>query len=293
MTLLIVILSMLVCVLLLLLFLHIHVTRSLARQLRMLRELDTNQHIHSQNGTANALINEINLLLKELREQQADYQQKVHALEQMLTNLSHDLRTPLTSAMGYVSILRSSEPSPEEIERELCIVENRLSRLEELIDSFFEFSKVISSGKKPEMTELNLIAVLEESIVHYYDDFTSQGRQITLRCDAQRLMLLSNREMLLRVFDNLIGNAWKHSSGNLIVTVELTDGIALHFQNNTAQPIDIVHIFDEFYTTDISRTRGNTGLGLAIARQFTELLGGQISATQENEVLCLTIRWDL
>lgn len=293
MTLLIAILSMLVCVLLLLLFLHSHEIRDLARQLRMLREQDTNQQLHSRNGTADALINEINLLLKELHKQQADYQQRVHALDQMLTNLSHDLRTPLTSAMGYVSILRNCELPREEIEQELTIVENRLSRLEELIDSFFEFSKVISSEKKPEMTELNLIAVLEESIVHYYDDFTSQGRQITLRCDTHRLMLLSNRELLLRIFDNLIGNAWKHSSGDLLVTVELADGLALHFQNNAAQPIDTVHIFDEFYTTDISRTKGNTGLGLAIARQFTELLGGQISATQDNKVLCLTIRWDL
>ncbi len=142
------------------------------------------------------------------------------------------------------------------------------------IGSFFEFSQIISSGKQPEKTELNLVSVLEESIVHYYDDYCDRGRQIVFQCSTHRLLIASNQNMLLRIFDNLISNALKHGEGDLTVTVHNTEGVQILFENILLTPnLDVTHIFDEFYTTDISRTKGNMGLGLAIAKQFTEMLG--------------------
>lgn len=79
----------------------------------------------------------------------------------MMTNISHDLRTPLTSAMGYVGIMKNSDLSREEQKREIEIIEKRLIRLEELLDAFFEFSKIISGDNLPDMEEVNLVAVLE------------------------------------------------------------------------------------------------------------------------------------
>ena len=122
--------------------------------------------------------------------------------------------------------------------------------------------------------------MLEESIVHYYDDFSDKNRQIIFECDYRRLMVCSNQEMLLRIFDNLIGNALKHGAGDLTINVEKIDEIKITFQNELVSPdIDIEYIFDEFYTTDISRTKGSTGLGLAIAKEFTEMLGEKIEAS--------------
>ncbi|MBQ7004321.1 MAG: HAMP domain-containing histidine kinase [Oscillospiraceae bacterium] len=290
MTVAVIVLSIAAAVLLLLCILQKREMRHIEKQLAEIKDEDTNILIHSGNGTADALINRINTLLKELREMRAVYMQKSHSLEQMMTNISHDLRTPLTSAMGYINMIQHTDLPEEEKSRELAIVEKRLIRLEELIGSFFEFSQIISSGKQPEKTELNLVSVLEESIVHYYDDYCDRGRQIIFHCDTHRLLLSSNQNMLLRIFDNLISNALKHGEDDLTVTMQHTEGIRITFENVLSTPnLDTTHIFDEFYTTDISRTKGNTGLGLAIAKQFTEMLGGSISAETEGTLFRVMI----
>lgn len=266
-------------------------TKSITRQLREIGNSETNALIHAENGfTARELVNEINALLKAARDNRIYYQQKRHNLEQMMTNISHDLRTPLTSALGYIDLIRRSGLPPEEKSREIDIVGQRLHQLEELIDSFFEFSKVIAGDKQPDMEELNLAAVLEASIARYYDDYCAQNRQIAFYCEKTKLYIFSNRNMLTRIFDNLIGNALKHGLGNLTVSVHEDDAVQISFENRPADSgLDISRIFDEFYTTDISRTKGNTGLGLAIAKQFSEMLGGSISASYQEESFCVTV----
>lgn len=282
------------CILLFLLILQKKEMGNIAKQLRELKSKDTNAIIKSENGTADRLITEINALLKEMREIKIRYNQKNHALEQMMTNISHDLRTPLTSAMGYINLIQHLDLRDDEKSRELAIIEKRLIRLEELINSFFELSQIVSSGKEPEKSEINLVSVFEEAIVHYYDDYCNQDRQIVLQCEPRKLIFLSNQNMLLRIFDNLINNALKHGTGDLTITVETTENLRITFTNELASPdMDIDHIFDEFYTTDISRTKGNTGLGLAIAKQFTEMLGGNIQASQKGELFILTTQFPI
>jgi signal transduction histidine kinase len=266
--------------------------KNITRQLKAIRSKDTNELVHSMYGsrTADKLINETNEMLKEVRRNRVDYSKKSHALEQMMTNISHDLRTPLTSAMGYINLINGSELSEEEKSREIAIVEQRLARLEELINSFFELSKIISRDKAPDLERLNLTSVLEECIVHYFDDYCGQGREIVFNCSARKIEILSNKNMLMRIFDNLIGNAYKHGTGNLTVSVDNRNGIKISFENGICDSeIDIDRIFDEFYTTDISRTKGNTGLGLAIAKQFTQMLGGDISAEYRDDKFIVTV----
>lgn len=268
-------------ILLFLVLLQRHEIQGIARQLKEIAAQDTNLLVHSNgSGRPSAeLIDEINVLLREVQRSKVSFQQKRHALEQMMTNISHDLRTPLTSAMGYVHILRHSDLAGDERDREFAIVEKRLNRLAELIDSFFAFSQVISCGKEPDRSEVNVIAVLEEAISHYYDDYCSQGREILFQYGHSRQFLRSNAGMLLRIFDNLIGNALKHGDGSLTISVEASEDVRIRFANRLRDSaVDLDRIFDEFYTTDISRTKGNTGLGLAIVKQFTELLGGSVSA---------------
>lgn len=270
-------------ILLFLLILQKREIKKISDQLSEVKNQDTNLLIHSSGSgkTYTELINEINSLLRNIQKVKIQYEQKNHAIEQMLTNISHDLRTPLTSAMGYIHIIQNSDITEEEKSRELAIIEKRLIRLEELINSFFEFSQIISSGKQPEKEELNIITILEESIVHYYDDYNAKNRQIVLNCHENRIMINSNKNMLIRIFDNLISNAFKHGVGDLTVSInKVNDSLCIRFANELSEPdMDIEHIFDEFYTTDISRTKGNTGLGLAIVKQFAEMLGGKVSAT--------------
>lgn len=264
--------------------------RSIRRQLDVILSQETNELVHTENGSLTGLIERINRLLRETRRSRTQYNRRSHYLEQMMTNISHDLRTPMTSAMGFLNLVLYSDLPAEEKERELCIVEHRLIRLEELIDSFFELSRMISSDQRPQLEPVNLTEVLQESMANYFDDFCGQKREITFRCDRNRLMIESNRHMLMRIFDNLIGNACKHGTGNLVVTVRADEKIRLCFENGLDVPeIDTSAIFDEFYTTDMSRTKGNTGLGLAIAKQFTQILGGTISAEYDGKTFSVSV----
>lgn len=280
-------------ILVILLFVNISQRREAERIAKQLEELmlqDTNMLIHSENGTSKELIVAINRLLKNSRENRTIYKKKSHALEQMMTNISHDLRTPLTSAMGYIDLIQHSDMDEEEKKRELEIVWKRLVRLEELINSFFELSQIVSADKLPVMTDLNLVAVLEEAIAHYYDDYLAKNREIEFVCEHRKIMIDSNRSMLMRIFDNLIGNTLKHGCGKLTIEVSKELPLQVSFSNMIlSKDIDVEHIFDEFYTTDISRTKGNTGLGLAIAKQFTDILGGEIHAQVDGEYFVAVI----
>ncbi len=264
--------------------------RKMAEEIHEISKEQSNRLLHRTSGLVSGrLIEEINEVLREIRNGEIWLKRRQGEVNLMMTNISHDLRTPLTSALGYMDMVMHSQMPEEEKTALLQMIERRLQRLNELVDSFFEFSKVIAGNEAPQMEELNLVSVLEEAISHYYDDYCDCNRTIAFHCPENRIMVCSNKNMLLRILDNLIGNALKHGRGEMEITVE-KEPLKLIFSNELLdKDVDISRIFEEFYTTDISRTKGNTGLGLAIAKQFTELLGGTIQAKTENGVIYFEI----
>lgn len=149
----IVILTVIIIGLLTYLFLLRKELKNLPQKIEELKSINTNQLIYSEHNLKdiNPIITKMNDLLKETKEIELEYNNKSKSLMKMMTNISHDLRTPLTSAIGYINIILASNLSEQEKREELIIVEERLKRLEELIDSFFEFSKIISSNKAPKI----------------------------------------------------------------------------------------------------------------------------------------------
>lgn len=288
----VVILAVICVVLSVLLILQKRELNNITRTLIELRENPGDRTVHSSGGSkeADKLISEINLLLSNLREESRKYRRKRHELDNMMTNISHDLRTPLTSAVGYLEIIRSGGLSPEEEERELNIISERLTRLQELIDSFFEFSRIVSEDKTPVMEPLNLVAVVEESVSGLYDAYESRGRHIEPELGGPRYEIKSNRMMLSRIIDNLISNALKHGNGDLHIVRE---GSRLIFRNDIPEGelIDTSKVFDEFWTTDTSRTSGSTGLGLAIVKQFADILGIDVSASVDGGTFAITLEF--
>lgn len=254
--------------------------------------IDSNKILHSEfsNKELNELLLKINKMITCVRYKELDLDRKNNSLKKEITNITHDLRTPLTSSLGYIDLILKTNLSKEEQERELKIIENRLLRLEELINSFFEFSIITTDNKKIDMAQTNLVAIVEECISHYYDDFTKEKRKIIFSNEIKKYTILSNEEILKRIIDNLISNSLKHSNSNLIIKLSEKKGIKLSFENDIVDTnLDIEHIFDEFYISDISRTKGNTGLGLAIAKEFTEILGGNISAEKLKNKLIIKL----
>lgn len=288
----IIILIIVIIILLTYLFLYHNEVKHILKEIDNIKDLDSNTLIHSKYNLKNInnLIYKINNLLTESKNIKIDYGNKNKSLMKMMTNISHDLRTPLTSALGYIDIILKSDLSEEEKKKDLITIEKRLRRLEELISSFFEFSKIISTNKRPALEKINLTSVLEESVIVFYDDYKKNNREILLDCNQRKIIINSNKMLLTRIFENLIGNAYKHSNSDLNIKVEIENKVKIIFSNELLDnDVDIDRIFDEFYTLDISRTKEGTGLGLAIAKEFTKQLNGNIYAEKHNNQLKIII----
>ena len=266
---------------------------------RIKKEIDlvlsrkTNSLVHTEfiSKEIKDLVECINTHLNEIKSKESKLERRNTNFVKMIRNISHDLRTPLTSSLGYVSLMLDSHMSEQEKIKNLKIVEERLKRLSELIDSFFAFSKILSNDQMIEQDEINLVAVMEKAISNHYEDFSKDNRRIDFKTNKRKITIKSNETMLIRVFDNLIRNAYKHSDGNLDIEInQNNDKVKIKFINKLLyNNLDVDRIFDEFYTVDISRTKGNTGLGLAIAKEFVEQLKGEIKANKKSNKLIITI----
>lgn len=288
----IIILIIVIIILLTYLFLYHNEVKHISKEIDNIKDLDSNTLIHSKYNLKNInnLIYKINNLLTESKNIKIDYGNKNKSLIKMMTNISHDLRTPLTSALGYIDIILKSDLSEEEKKKDLITIEKRLRRLEELISSFFEFSRIISTNKLPTLEKINLTSILEESVIVFYDDYKKNNRKILLDCNQRKIIINSNKMLLTRIFENLIGNAYKHSNSDLIIKVEKLNKVKIIFSNELLDDdVDVDKIFDEFYTVDISRTKEGTGLGLAIAKEFTRQLNGKIYAEKRKGQLKIII----
>lgn len=267
--------------------------RRIKKELDLVLSRKTNGLVHTEftSKEIHDLVECINTHLTEIKSKESKLERKNANFVKMIRNISHDLRTPLTSSLGYVSLMLESDMIEQEKIKNLKIVEERLKRLSELIDSFFEFSKILSNDQIIELDEINLVAVIEKAISNYYEDFSKDNRMIDFKTNKRKIKIKSNEVMLVRVFDNLIRNAYKHSNGNLDIEINQTpDKVKIKFINDLLyKDLDVDRVFDEFYTVDISRTKGNTGLGLAIAKEFVEQLKGKIKADKKNNKLIITI----
>lgn len=290
----IVILIFILLILLTYLFFIKRELKRITKEIKKSYQRNSNQLLHKEisNKDLTDLVKEINLLLTSIKRKQMLYEQGNKKRRKMITNISHDLRTPLTSAIGYTDMILNNKLSKEEQLEELKIVRERLSRLEELINSFFAFSKTLSSNHL-ELEEVDIISCLEESIARFYEDYHKEKRKITLEKEKKKIKLYTNYEMLTRIFDNLIINALKHSTSDLEIKVKTKEKIQISFSNTLLyKELDLDSIFDEFYTVDISRTKGNTGLGLAIVKEFTEALNGVVTAKKEKNQLIILLEFE-
>lgn len=266
--------------------------KRLKKELDFIMYNDTNRILHTEFNSKELkeFVSAVNMYLSEIQKRKTEIEHKNNNLMVMMRNISHDLRTPLTSAAGYTDLILNSDLTEDEKISEMKIVEARLKRLTELVDSFFEFSKILTTNKEIELETVNLIGILEECIGNFYEDYKKENREVDFITSNNKISISTNRTMLSRIFENLISNALKYGSGNLTIEVisENADVIRISFTNRIIdKDLDTGRIFDDFYTTDISRTKGSTGLGLAIAKEFTEQLNGNIEAHIEDDKLVI------
>lgn len=250
---------------------------------------DTNTPImlSSHDKLVSSLANDINVELKELQKQKHRYIQGDKELKNAITNISHDLRTPLTTIFGYLSLLDKEEKS-EHIARQLSIIKNRTFALKQLVEELFRYTTIISDTENSVYTETVINNVLEDCISSYYAIFKEKGITPNINLCEQKIVRSVDKTALLRIFNNVIDNAIKYSEGDL--TISLFENGKIVFSNHTSDlnEIQIGKLFDRFYT--VNTARKSTGLGLSIAKALIEKMDGNISADYSNNVLSIIIK---
>ena len=254
---------------------------------RLTADTNTLIDISTRDPYMRKLAADINTQLRLLRKERHRYQQGDLELKEAVTNISHDLRTPLTAICGYLDLLEREENS-ENTTRYLSLIGNRVDAMKQLTEELFRYSVILSTGELV-LEPVCVNGVLEESIAAFYAALTSRDIQPEIRITETRIERQLNREALGRVFSNILNNALKYSDGDL--EIFLHDDGEIIFSNTASRlnEVQVGKLFDRFFTVEAARNAN--GLGLAISKTLIEQMGGSISAELVNKKLIIHIRF--
>jgi signal transduction histidine kinase len=248
---------------------------------------DTNVQITVSSGdkTATRLAKAINLQLTKLRKIKQQYSDGDRELKEAITNISHDLRTPLTAICGYLDLLEKQNHS-EDTERYIEQIRNRSEVLKQLTEELFRYS-IISSTPELSYEKVNLCRVLEESLISFEGTMQQVGIQPEIQMPSVPVWRTLDHSAVVRVFGNIINNAIRYSDGDFEVHLEENGKITFSNTANKLTTVEVEKLFDRFYTVDTARK--STGLGLAIAKTLVEKMNGKIEANIKNKKLNIVI----
>ena len=242
------------------------------------------------------LIAEINTLIDDKRKMENIYKEKDMELREAIANMSHDLRTPLTSIMGYVYLLNDDKLDKEERKEYLKIIEKRSAVLNDLITNFYGLSRIQADQYEIKLEPVNLELVLGEIIAAFYETLDYKFGEPEINIEEGLGPVLGDKQALNRIFTNLIENIIKHGEGEVKISLKKKNKyIVMEFSNKAEElePKDVNRIFEKFFTKDRMRTGQNTGLGLAIVKLLVEKQGQKIEAKKVGNRLVINIIWSL
>lgn len=282
----------LLCIVIIALCIKIYLLKKSAREIskefadRLKTDTNTLIGISSHDKDMRELADSVNKQLAILRREHLRYTQGDAELKTAVTNISHDLRTPLTAICGYLDFMKKEEKS-EKLENYLDIIEERAYTMKQLTEELFRYSVVMSKDNSFEKESVSVNGILEDCIMGYYAALCENGIELSVRITETKIIRKVNPADLSRVFSNLIGNAIKYSDGNLKIT--LADNGVITFENTASSldGIDVGRLFERFYTVEAARS--SMGLGLSIARTLIERMNGTISAEYADSILCIRI----
>lgn len=259
---------------------------------RLSTETNTLIDISSHDRYMCSLAADINTQLRKLRGERLRYQQGNREIMDAVTNISHDLRTPLTAICGYLDLLRQTELTADAV-RYLDIIEERVDVLRQLTEELFGYSAAVSAvgedgrDRHEEISEISLNAALEEILSVYYAALKKRRITPSVTMPEATVIRRLNKSLLFRIFGNIIGNALKYSDGDLEIT--LSEQGEIVFANHAASldELQVMRLFDRYYT--VENAVGATGLGLSIARELTGQMGGTITAQYRDKMLRISL----
>ena len=258
-----------------------------AFQDRLAADTNTLIDISTRDPYMRKLAADINVQLRLLRQQRHKYLTGDRELKEAVTNISHDLRTPLTAICGYLDLL-DNEDKCENTSRYLSLIGNRVEAMKQLTEELFRYSVILSTGELV-LEPVCVNGVLEEGIAAFYGVLTSRDIQPEIHITETRIERQLNREALGRVFSNILNNALKYSDGDLFITLRDDGEIIFSNTASSLNGVQVGKLFDRFFTVEAARN--SNGLGLAISKTLVEQMGGSISAELTNNKLIIYIRF--
>ncbi len=265
--------------------------------IRFIEQHNSNMRITHEifNREIDDLVIDLNRLMEKHRSMQNEVEKKEQTLKDLVTNLSHDIRTPLTSLDGYFQLLMSCEVK-EDRERYYKIISGRIESLRILLDQLFMYMKLQNNSYEFEMNDCNLNKLLYDGLFEFYQEFTDRGMEPIIEIPEETIMIKANPPAFHRIIQNIIKNILEHGSNQFVVRLAITGKkVSIEFKNEylSNNHIDISKIFDRFYKADSARTSSSTGLGLAIAKELILKMKGEINASVNENTFTIAMKFDM
>jgi signal transduction histidine kinase len=272
--------------------------KRLSRKLRTLNDEERAQLVTmSFPSKANEeLVNEINRLIIAKEERSRAFRVNETKLRQAISNISHDMRTPLTAVLGYLRLINQGGlPAPER-ERYARIAETRARALNRLIQDFYDLSRIDEGEYRFECEWIDANQRCLELIAAAYDNFTNIGISVSVDLPAMAPKVFADRGAVTRVFENVLGNVIKHGKDSLDVMGRLENrAFILSFENGCAAMSErgLERVFERSYTLSDSRSNENTGLGLSICKALLNKMGHDVEASYRDGRFTIDVTFDL
>lgn len=291
----IIFLILLTALCLVLLALLICLKRELSHLSRQLDHIEKGSHMELtsrlRNRTFLDIYRRLNRILSDGRAQELVQLRAQNQLKQAIADIAHDIRTPLTSAAGYLQMLEDVTHEENQL-RYQHIIEKRLSELKEMLEELFLYTKLKGEGFHLECVNTAVYPVLSDSLLGLYHLFEEKDAQPQIAFAEETLHVSADPQALGRIFRNLIHNALLHGSGNLFIRQE---GYIIKFSNVMEEEPDQAlrenpnQIFERFYKADQARRKGSSGLGLAIVKELMDQMGGRAQAQICENMLTISL----
>jgi len=280
--------------------------RDINDQLDFLYENDTNMLI----GTDTNLIylgqfkQRVNRFVEQWHKKRAEAAKKEQMISDTYTNLSHDIRTPLTSLDGYFQLLKDEKDEKLQAHY-IGIIQERIASLKDILEELFMFTKLKNDTFNLEMDKCCVSRLLKQTVFSYYDEWKMRGIEPVVDICDEQIFILANTQALKRVFQNVIKNGLVHgksdieirlytkalgnvsdkNKGNRMVNISVSNTI------ENPENVDVSQVFERFYKADEARSVTSSGLGLSIAKELVERMDGKINAQIEDNRFCINISY--
>lgn len=249
-----------------------------------------------------SMASNLNKMVEDIRRLMDKERESERTKNELITNVAHDLRTPLTSIIGYLELLSGSVVLPPEMQKKyIDIAYSKAKRLEKLIEDLFGFTKMNYGKLAMHVSKVDIVKLLGQLLEESYPNFANKGLSYELQSNVPAKIITADGNLLARLFDNLIGNAIKYGAEGKRILVKVmadTDEVQVSVTNYgyVIPAEELPLIFDKFYRVEQSRSThtGGTGLGLAIVKNIVDMHGGTITVKSDlnGTVFTVTLQVD-